>query len=269
MCRMAAYLASPDGPALAPAALIYDAPHGLEHQACVPREMVSGTVNVDGTGVAWWREGDVEPLRYVTTLPPWSDPNLEHLGRRLNGRAIVAAVRSATPGIPGGAASVAPFVDGRGEDAFAMAHNGYLKGFGGPAGRQLIDTLPDELHARLQTRSDSLAIFLLAVARRRERAPQPLDELLAQVVNEVEELARAHGVAASLNLLACDGKMLSAVRAAVGVESNSLYGLFDGARWPGATLLASEPLDDDSGWVAVPDRSRVLVDGDSFVVHPL
>ena len=44
MCRMAGYA----GEAIAPARLIYDAPHSLEQQACVPAEMVSGTVNVDG-----------------------------------------------------------------------------------------------------------------------------------------------------------------------------------------------------------------------------
>jgi len=94
MCRFAAY----HGPPRPLAEMLYEAPHSLERQAYVPREMVEGHVNVDGTGVVWWPHGDDEPLRYVTVLPPWSDPNLPTLAPRLQGRTILGSVRSATPG---------------------------------------------------------------------------------------------------------------------------------------------------------------------------
>jgi glutamine amidotransferase len=254
------------GPPLAPARLIYDVPHGLEQQACAPKEMVSGTVNVDGTGLAWWNGDETEPLRYVTTAPPWSDPNLPHLTRRISGRAILAAVRSATPGIPSGAAGVAPFVDAD----LAVTHNGYMKGFEGPIGRRLIEGLSDDLHARLEIRSDSLALFLLMVARRRERTEQPLDELLAGVCSEAAALAHAEGRTASLNFLACDGRRIAATRCAVGVPSNSLYLQRGGAAWADdSVLLASEPLDGDGGWQAVPDGHRVLADGTMLEIASL
>jgi glutamine amidotransferase len=263
MCRMAGYL----GPALLPAELIFGAPHGLEQQACAPREMISGTVNVDGTGVAWWRDEEPEPLRYVTSGPPWADVNLPHLTRRLPGRAILAAVRSATPGIPGGPASVAPFVDGE----LAVAHNGYVNGFDGPVGRRLIDQLPDDLHARLETRSDSLALFLLLTARRRERPGEGLDELLARVCSEVYQLAQEESVAASLTLMACDGRQLAATRCAVGVASNTLYVAPKPAQlWPGdGVLMASEPLDETGSWQPVEDGHRVLAGPSGLRMAPI
>ena len=58
MCRLAAYA----GPPAPLSALLYDPPHSLEHQAYAPRELVSGNVNVDGTGVAWWPAHEDEPL---------------------------------------------------------------------------------------------------------------------------------------------------------------------------------------------------------------
>jgi glutamine amidotransferase len=263
MCRMAGYL----GPALAPAKLIFDAPHGLEQQACVPREMISGTVNVDGTGVTWWRDDEPEPLRYVTSGPPWADVNLPHLTRRLPGRAVLAAVRSATPGIPGGPASVAPFADGE----LAVAHNGYVNGFDGPAGRRLIDRLPDELHARLETRSDSLAIFLLMLARRRDHPEDRVDELLARVCTEVCQLAREEDVAASLTFMACDGRHLAATRCAVGVPSNTLYVSPEpGPSWPGdSVVMASEPLDGAADWQPIPDGHRVLAGPSGLHTAPI
>ena len=68
MCRLAGYVGAPT----TLASLLYDPRHALERQAYLPREMVSGTVNVDGTGIAWWSGEEAEPMRYVSERPPWS-----------------------------------------------------------------------------------------------------------------------------------------------------------------------------------------------------
>ena len=251
MCRMAAYL----GPPAPLAVLLSDPPHALTEQAWRPRLQHEGHVNVDGTGVAWWPEGEAgaAPLRYVTELPPWSDPNLPALARRLRGVMQLAAVRSATPGLPCGAGAVAPFVHGR----LAVAHNGRVGGFHGPAGRRLVarlaERLPADLYAGLGTLTDAAVLALAVAGELRARPGGGLLAALAAAVQEAEAACAAAGEGAALTLLAADGQRVAGVRSALGSPSPTLFT----REGPGAVLAASEPLDSEPGWVEVPDRHLV------------
>jgi glutamine amidotransferase len=256
MCRLAAYA----GPPASLSSIMYEAPHSLEKQAYLPREMVSGHVNVDGTGVAWWRDGEAEPLHYVTDRPPWSDANLPRLARRFQGAPILSVVRSQTPGMSAGAAAAHPFVF----DCWAGAHNGYLEGFATVA-PALIERLDDEVRGQLDALSDSLLLFLLAVTRLRRGAS--LREALVATAAEAATLCAGIGCAASLNLVLADTGEVAALRAARGVEANSLHTLEDGERWPGGRLIASEALDEDPGWVVVPEDHVVSISADTLTVE--
>jgi gamma-glutamyl hercynylcysteine S-oxide hydrolase len=251
MCRLAAYV----GPAIPIAAMLYEAPWSLELQSYRPRHQLSGYVNADGTGVAWWDGESAQPLRYVTERPPWSDANLPGLSRRLRGVVQLAALRSATPGVPFGPSAVAPFV----HSGVAAAHNGYLRAFREKTGRVLLSRLPDGLFAAMDAVSDSQVLFLTAL-RHLERDPGAgLAGALRGAVLEAGEVCAKAGVPASLNLVLADSTKVVAARAAQGTASNSLYTLRGGARWPGACLLASEPLDEDPLWMPVPDGHLVEI----------
>lgn len=254
MCRIAAYL----GPPIPLSALLYEPPHSLDHQSYAPRQMLAGHVNVDGTGVVWWPEGaeDDEPLRYVTERPPWSDPNLPRLAERLTGTMQIAAVRSATPGVPFGPANVAPFVHGR----LAGVHNGWLGKFREGTGRELAARLPDDLYGAVDAVSDSLLVFLGVV---KHLAAEPDGGLVAAVraaVDEAIEVCASHDAEATLNLVVGDGERLVGVRASRGTEGNNpLHVLQGGERFPGAMVVASEPLDDDPAWEPIGDDRLVEV----------
>ncbi len=274
MCRLAAYL----GPPAPLSTLLYDAPRSLEVQANAPREQLQGNVNVDGMGIAWWEpehprpSGQVSerprwpaPLRYVSERPPWSDQNLPALAPRLLGRIQLAAVRSATPGMPFSPGAVAPFVRG----ALAAAHNGRIEAFRERMCRVLLERLPGHLLGALDVLSDSTLLFL-HIAAYLEREPGA--GLAAAVRGGAGEVARAcaeQGAAATLTLAVADGECVAALRAAVGRPTNSLYTLHDGRRWPGAVLLASEPLDDDPAWRPVPAGSLVELTRDGVVTVAL
>lgn len=252
MCRLAAYV----GPPAPLGTLLYDAPHALEHQAYAPRQMLMGHVNVDGTGVAWWPEPGGEPLRYVSEHPPWSDPNLPALSRRLTATTALAAVRSASPDVPFGPGLVAPFTFGR----LAFVHNGWLGRFREGTGRELASRLPDHLYGALNAVSDSLVVFLTFV-RVFEQAPgDGLASALRRTVSEVVAVCQEAGTFATLNLVVADGEGMAAVRTSFGTEGNNpLHLLQGGVRWPGGTLLASEPLDDDPAWEPLADDHVVDV----------
>lgn len=179
MCRLAAYL----GPPVPLSRLLFDPPRSLEVQAHDPREQLHGTLNVDGTGVAWWNGDGEEPLRYVNDRPPWSDPNLRGLAPRLTGRVQLAAVRSATVGHPFGPGNVAPFTYGH----FSGAHNGFLGRYREATARPLTALLPDSHYSAMSAVSDSLTLFLRAVALHEER---PADGLAAAVRRTVLEVGR-------------------------------------------------------------------------------
>jgi glutamine amidotransferase len=252
MCRLAAYV----GPELPLAALLYDPPHSLERQSYAARELLWGNVNVDGTGVAWWDDGD-EPLRYVTTEPPWKDANLPHLAPRIRSHAMLAAVRSATPGIPQGAPYVAPFTVGR----LAGVHNGWIQAFRGPVGRELTQRLPDELYAAMDVASDSKALILTIAGH----YDGDLAEAVRRGVHDVEEIVRRHDVPATLNVVVADGSTVVATRHSVGVGVNSLYvAARDRAHW-----LASEPLDDADDWKPIPESHVVVMTARRLAVTPL
>lgn len=238
MCRLALYL----GPAR-PIGDLLDAAHGLAVQSYAPRELQHGTVNVDGTGFAWWRDGDDLPLRYVTVRPPWADANLAALAPRLTGHTILGVVRGGTPGVGHGDDHVAPFVLGD----LAVAHNGWVGGFRDGVAAGLLRALPDDLLAGLPVINDSRVLASLLVAHRREGRALP--DAVRTLLADVAAAARAAGQPATLNLAVTDGREAVVTRASVDLPGNSLYLAEDAAAWPGAIVVASEPLDghDDLG----------------------
>ena len=267
MCRLAAYVG-------APAALstpLLDPPHSLAVQSQDPREQLHGRLNVDGTGVAWWEEAPGgAPLRYVTERTLWSDPNLAPLAPKLRGRIQIAAVRSATPGVPFGPGNVAPFVHG----GLAGAHNGFLGRFREATGRALAARLPDAHYAALDAVSDSQLLFLRAASLlEQDVEPLPGASRLAAAVRaavlEAAALSRELDAASTLNLVVSDGTTLVATRLAEGCAANTLYTLEGGRRWPGASLLASEPLDEDPSWTAVTEGTLVELTPDGVARHAL
>lgn len=249
MCRLAAHCGS-----VQPlSTLIYDAPHGLEAQAYRPRELVSGHVNVDGTGVVWW-EGSPsesqtnEPLRYVSERTPWSDANLPALSRRLRGGVQLAAVRSATPGIPFAADAVGPFASG----SWGFAHNGYLEDFNSHWKGPLLERLDSTRLAEISVNSDSLVLFAyLRMFLEEQRNPTAAISLWAQAVLSLgEQLDRA----ANLTCVLARGDGLWAMRAAHRLPPNTLYL----AATTQGTQLSSEP-QDEGPWSPVESDCIVSV----------
>jgi gamma-glutamyl hercynylcysteine S-oxide hydrolase len=246
MCRHLAYL----GPPIRLRELLSDPPHSLLRQSWAPRRQRHGTVNADGFGVGWYADGDPIPARYRSDRPMWTDRSFADIARVVRSRAVLAAVRSATPGMPYTTGAAAPFAAGR----HLFSHNGAVPGWAG----ELAMITSVDLGSLLRTMSEEAATdsaLLWALAQQRLDAGESLPAALASVVRLAASTAGGR-----LNLLAADGGEIVAT-----AYGDTLTYRAD-AR---GVVVASEPYDDEQGWVDVPDRSLLHATPDGVTVSPL
>lgn len=255
MCRLVAY----QGPARSPDELVFGGEHSLVVQSYRPRELLSGSVNGDGFGVVWYRDGI--PVRTASAFPIWHDPDLQGLLGSVESRTVVAALRNVTPGLPVSESAIPPVT----VDRWSFVLNGFIEEFRPRFMRRIHAAIPDDLFGRLTGVSDTEALALLAVAECRAGAPP--GRALERVVRAMVDLVVADGASAQLNMVLADGKELAACRASSGPVPNSLY-LLESRETPGATL-ASEPLTDPRAWSPVPPQSVVEVREGVPAVRPL
>ncbi|WP_410870662.1 class II glutamine amidotransferase [Nocardia sp. A7] len=269
MCRHLGYV----GPPVGVGELVVRGPHSLYAQSWVPTDMrAGGTINADGFGVAWWRRADVgvegardAVTRYRNHAPIWTDPAVAEVLGQLESRSVIAAVRSATVGMPVERSACAPFTD----EHWAFSHNGVIPDWRttlvavladlnevfatasrdldeSPSSAMLFDSPAVLLQAESLT--DSAALWVLLRGLLRAIAPAgPVtspDDALQLLVAAVLR----HQPGTRLNLLLGNGIQLWATTCwhALSVLVADDY-----------TVLCSEPYDADPRWQSVDDHQLV------------
>ena len=228
MCRHLAWLGRPRSLA----ALVLEPPSSLLVQSYAPRRQRYGTVNADGWGVGFYVPGHPAPARWRSARPLWTDASFASVAPVIESGCVLAAVRSATVGMPLEETAAAPFTDGR----WLLSHNGRVD-------RTVLPPTHDA-----ESTVDSALLAALVFARG-----------LGALGGTVRYVA-ALDPAARLNLLVTDGNRLLATTWG---DTLSLLTTPDG------TALASEPWDDDPAWVDLPDRHLVEVTPDGVSLTPL
>jgi glutamine amidotransferase len=230
MCRHLGWL----GRAVPVSELMLDPPQGLLVQSYAPRRQKHCLMNADGWGVGFFdgSSGAATPRRWRSAAPLWGDVSFASVAPALRSHCVVAAVRSATVGMPIEASATAPFTDGH----WLLSHNG------------IVDraVLPPCSSAESVCDSAILAAAIFA------RGLDALGDTIIEI-GEADPLAR-------LNILAANGSRL--VATAWG-DTLSILRRDDGI------VLASEPYDDDPGWEDIPDRHLVEVVGDRVMLTAL
>lgn len=226
MCRHLGWL----GADVSVSSLVLDPPYGLRVQSYAPRRQKHCLLNADGWGVGFF-DGDV-PRRWRSAAPLWGDVSFESIAPALRSHCVVAAVRSATVGMPIEVSATAPFTDGR----WLLSHNGIVDRGLLPASRSAESVCDSAMLAA--------AIF--------ERGLDTLGDTVVEL-GTADPLAR-------LNVLAANGSRLLAT--AWG-DTLSMLRRDDGV------VLASEPYDDDPEWEDVPDRHLVDVTAHGVTLTPL
>ncbi|MFG2043257.1 ergothioneine biosynthesis protein EgtC [Dactylosporangium sp. NPDC048998] len=249
MCRHVAYL----GPPIPLAELLFTPPHSLSRQSWAPLDMRGGgTINADGFGIGWFEDPkSEEPIRYRRESPLWSDAGLPALAAAARSGAILAAVRSATVGMPVTESAAAPFTAGR----WLFSHNGVIAGWpdsvaGVARGLPVRDLLT------LEAPTDSALLWTLV--RAHLRAGDPPATALSAVVARVS--AAAPG--SRLNLLLTDGETIAATACGHSLS----YLARDTSTVDASVLVASEPLFGHHGWIPVPDRALLVANPASATI---
>jgi glutamine amidotransferase len=246
VCRHLAYV----GPPVPLAGLLFEPPHALVRQAYAPRDMRGGgTINADGFGVGWYQDAGGEPLRYRRDRPIWADGALPALAVTTTAGAVLAAVRSATSGMPVQESACAPFTGG----GMLFSLNGRVSGWPGSVAK-LAERLPVTELLTMEAPTDSALVW--ALVRQRLAGGEPLAPAVASAVAEVA--AAAPG--SRLNLLLTDSDTIVAT-----TLTHSLW-VRPGH---GSVLVSSEPLDDHPAWSPVPDGRLVVATPAGVDISPL
>jgi gamma-glutamyl hercynylcysteine S-oxide hydrolase len=227
MCRHLAWLGGPRPVA----SLVLEPPCGLLRQSYAPRRQKRGLLNADGWGVGFYdNTGDVH--RWRSDRPLWSDASFASVAPVLSSHAVLAAVRSATVGMPTDESAAAPFTDGK----WLLSHNG----------RVARSALPMTTHAESVCDSALLAAHVFA------SGPQQVARTLRDVAGRDPD--------AFLSVLLTDGDTVLGL-----TWGDELSYLVE----PDGVVVASEPWDDDPRWVLVPDRRLVEVTAAGVAVTEL
>jgi glutamine amidotransferase len=212
--------------------------------------MTSGVVNADGFGLGWYHPiADTEPFTYKNILPIWGDINLPELSRYIESNCILANIRSATAGQPTDLSNCQPFKHGQ----ILFTHNGFVENFRQTLYRPIRNQLNDTAYQLIGGSTDSEHIFALFIHHLLDRASKqpkgasiaPLHEMtiaLQDTAISLKNLATAHPVKISANLIISNGREIVASRYALNTEPPTLYWIANHPRFPQSIIIASEPL---------------------------
>lgn len=221
MCRHLAWLGGP----VTLASLMLDPPSGLLVQSYAPRRQKHGLMNADGWGAGFFDDG--QPRRWRSAAPLWGDASFASVAPALRSSCVVAAVRSASVGMPIEPSASAPFTDG----TWLLSHNG------------VVDRAVLPLSSHAESTNDSALLAALIFDRGLDRLGDTVASVAADDPN------------ARLNILAGNGSHLLAT-----TWGDTLSVL----RRPDGVVVASEPYDDDPAWQEIPDRHLVSVTGNGI-----
>jgi gamma-glutamyl hercynylcysteine S-oxide hydrolase len=228
VCRHLAWLGAPRSVG----ELVLAPDHGLLVQSYAPRRQANGRMNADGWGVGFFVPGRAEPARWRSSRPLWADASFASVAPVIASSCVLAAVRSATAGMPMDETAVAPFQSGR----WLMSHNG------------VVDRTILGPHPRAESVCDSAQL----AAHLFDFGPERVGEFVADVGKR--------DPAARLNLLVTDGTRVLATR---WHDTLSVLRTDDGV------VVASEPYDDDARWRDVPDHHLVDIRADEVTLTDL
>jgi glutamine amidotransferase len=233
LCRHLAWLGAPRSLG----ELLLEPAHGLLVQSYAPRRQRHGLMNADGWGAGFYSDARPEPARWRSNRPLWGDASFASVAPVISSTCVLAAVRSATAGMPLDESAVAPFQSAPFQSRpWLLSHNG------------IVDRAVLGPHPAAESVCDSAQL----AAHLFEFGPERAGEFIA-------DLGR-RDPGARLNILLTNGQRVLATR---WHDTLSVLRTSDGV------VVASEPYDDDSRWEEIADHHLVDVSAGEVTITDL
>jgi len=263
MCRLGIY----KGPKIPLSRFVLNPPHSILKQSYDAQEMLSGSANTDGFGIAWYNhELSPAPAVYKNILPIANDPNLPSMAEKISSEIILAHVRGASDGMPITITNTHPFS----HEQFVFMHNGAIDGFRKNMFPDIVGDMEPTMWDFVKGNTDSEHFFGLWLSRLHISKLENQISALREITQKLEKLAAKYQSEIVLNTGISDGKNVVAMRHHFGRRKATLYVVENSKMFPSSVVIASERMFDDENWRPVPEKSIVVVnEKNRLTIEPL
>ncbi|KAJ2705615.1 glutamine amidotransferase subunit [Coemansia sp. IMI 203386] len=239
------------------------------------------TMNGDGFGIGWYDEPRTKGCIFTSTLPAWSNVNLQRLAEKIKSKLVFAHVRATTGGTATSESNCHPWQYGN----LMWMHNGNIGGFE-RIKRQMQASLSEEIYLAIQGTTDSehaFAVFLNMLddpLGRKEFSHDELRRAMLATIEQINSWLDQAGVKETslLNFAVTDGQTVVCTRYITNSElegaslfyssgsefsneeESGRYRMIKANKREDVVVVASEPLTyEKSDWMPIPTNTLLVI----------
>ncbi|KAJ1948930.1 glutamine amidotransferase subunit [Linderina pennispora] len=238
-------------------------------------------MNGDGFGIGWYDEPRTNGCIFTSTLPAWSNINLQRLAEKIKSALVFAHVRATTGDTATSESNCHPWQFGN----LMWMHNGNIGGFD-RIKRRLQNSLREEVYLSLQGTTDSehaFALFLNMLddpEHRDEFSHTELRQAMLRTIAQLNQWLDEAGVEETslMNFAVTDGQSVVCTRYITSAEyegaslfyssgsefrsdpETGQYRMVKANKREDVVVVASEPLTyERSDWMAMPTNTLLVI----------
>ncbi|KAI7827203.1 nucleophile aminohydrolase [Kickxella alabastrina] len=238
-------------------------------------------MNGDGFGIGWYDEPRTKGCIFTSTLPAWSNLNLQRLAEKIKSALVFAHVRATTGETATSESNCHPWQFGN----LMWMHNGNIAGFD-LIKRRLQNSLREDIYLSIQGTTDSenaFALFLNMLEdplNRAEFSHKELKQAMLQTIAQLNEWLDDAGVKemSVMNFAVTDGQTVVCTRYITSSENEGAslfyssgsefksdadsgqYRMIKANKREDVVVVASEPLTyERSDWMVIPTNTLLVI----------
>ncbi|KAJ1850754.1 glutamine amidotransferase subunit [Coemansia sp. RSA 2703] len=243
--------------------------------------MDMGQSNGDGFGIGWYDEPRTKGCIFTSTLPAWSNINLQRLAEKIKSGLVFAHVRATTGGTATSETNCHPWQYGN----LMWMHNGNIGGFEAIK-RRLQNSLREEIYLWIQGTTDSehaFALFLNMLddpLHRTEFSHRELKQAMLRTIEQINVWLDEAGIkdTSLMNFAVTDGQSVVCTRYITSSEregaslfyssgsefrneqESGQYRMVKANKREDVVVVASEPLTyERSDWMVIPTNTLLVI----------